>query len=447
MAFHRLLLRVGLPFVLLVMIVTIALAMFLHAQTEAVERARLLRVADSTRSTIESQSLTTASQLARHLRYITGYEVFFRGNQFVEPEIPEELRPLDLPNVDVFEVPFRVGDREVVVLPIPDKQALVMVRTLSASWLEPQVIAAIAAILLLALLTAWLVVRDLVRPLRNLARQLPRIERPGPLELPETERHDEIGDLARAFVRTRDALRNEQEARERAEKLAVLGRMTAALAHEVQNPVAAIRMHAQLLRSATGASDDATQTATTIEHEASRIESLLNQWMYLTRPEPPAVQALDVGALLARVVAMHQAQATHTAVAMQLDAPKGLVAAADGRRLDQVFRNLLSNALQAMPSGGTLAIRAARDADRVRVTFTDSGSGFSPAALERFAEFFFSEREGGMGIGLSVATEIVKAHGGRLSVANGAAGGAVVTVDLLASDAAPQHTQSPVPAP
>jgi len=327
----------------------------------------------------------------------------------------------------------RHGQFFCIAVPIEGKDDLVLVREDQRAWFDPMLVQVVAAFLLLAVLTAWLVVRGLVRPLRRLARQLPEIETAGTLDVPETSRQDEIGDLARAFVRTRQALHGEQAARERMEKLAVLGRMTAALAHEVQNPVAAIRMHAQLWR---GAQDDG--TAAVIEHEAARIESMLNQWLFLTRPEPPATAPVDVGALLAQLVAAQKNQTEHAAVAVQLDAPAGLVASADRRRLEQVFRNLLTNALQAMPGGGTLSIRAARAGDVLRVTFADDGPGFSPVALQRFAEFFFSEREGGMGIGLSVASEILKAHGGRLLTANRDGGGAVVTVELpLAAAATP----------
>ena len=107
----------------------------------------------------------------------------------------------------------------------------------------------------------------------------------------------------------------------------------------------------------------------------------------------------------------------------------GLLIQGDHRRLAQVFSNLIVNAIQAMPRGGSLSVRADKEASEVRITFTDTGSGFSPAALDHFAEFFYSEKEGGMGIGLSVAHEIIKAHGGRLSAGN-LSSGACVTVVL-----------------
>jgi signal transduction histidine kinase len=201
--------------------------------------------------------------------------------------------------------------------------------------------------------------------------------------------------------------------------------MTAALAHEVQNPVAAIRMHAQLWRQEHG-----DEPAATIEAEAARIESLLNQWMFLTRSEAPVLAPLDVGALLQQLVRSQRPQTEHAAVRVELQLADDLTTAADKKRLEQVFRNLLNNAVQAMPSGGLLVIRGEREPERLRITFADHGVGFSAKALAHFAEFFYSEKEGGMGIGLSVAQEILRAHGGSLRGQNRAGGGASVTAEL-----------------
>ncbi len=434
MTFHRLSWRVGLPFVLLVLIETLALAAYSSAQMEDEERDRLVRVAATNADVVVRSSLQATESLARQMESVSGYATFFRSNGRLEPALPKRLSAVPVSDVPADGVPRRSGAFDVVAVPAEGKPDVVMVGEHKSYWLDSRVLGVLAAFLVLAILTAWLVVRSLVHPLRHLAARLPEIERPGPIELPAALRNDELGDVARSFLRTRQALHDEQEARQRAEKLAVLGRMTAALAHEVQNPVAAIRMHAQLWQR--GQVDG---TAATIEHEASRIESLLNQWLFLTRPEPPAMAPTDVGALLAGVVAMHQPRADHAAVQIRLDIGPDLRTLADGRRLDQVFRNLLLNALQAMPGGGTLEIEARRDRDGIRIEFRDSGAGFSAAALARFAEFFFSEREGGMGIGLSVASEIVKAHGGSLQATNGEHGGAVVTVEIPVTEVSAAH--------
>jgi signal transduction histidine kinase len=431
MPLHRLTWRVGLPFVLLVLIEMIALAAFLGSQFAGEERAQLERVAAQNAAFLESSSGATTPLMAERLQRVIGYDVFFRDRGGLQPAPPAAMSSLPLATLAADGRARQFGDFECAAVAIPGtgKADLVLVRALTGAWGDSRVLAVLAAFLLLAIATAWFLGRWLVRPLQDLARQLPLIERTGPLELPAAARDDEIGDLARSYLRARNELHEAQATRERLEKLAVLVRMTAALAHEVQNPVAAIRMHAQLWRSGAHAAN----AAATIEHEAARIDSLLSQWLFLTRPDPPAVAPVDVRDLLAEVVATHRHQAEHAAVEVRLDAPPGLVANADRRRLDQVFRNLLVNAVQAMPRGGALAIRAERADGMLRIAFADTGTGFSPRALQRFAEYFFSEKEGGMGIGLAVASEILKAHGGNLRAANRDGPGAIVTVELPAA--------------
>lgn len=425
MAFRRLLLRVGVPFVLLVLTALLVLTFTLSQMIDIGDRNAFEELAAQNALFVDRSSLELSPRLAEDLRRVTGVRVFVRRQASIEPTPAPDLplEPLLELVADGRAVEF--GEHEAAGVAVDGKGDLLFVRSARRAVLGTPVLAVLGFSLLLTILAAWLVVRGLVGPLRNLARHLPNIESSGALELPEAQRPDEIGELARAFLRTRTALREAQESRQRIEKFALLGRMTASLAHEVQNPIAAIRFHAQLWH------DDASHpSARTIEHEAARIESMLNQWMYLTRPEPPAMTEVDVGALLVKIIDMHRSQAQHAAVEVTLDVAPNLIAMSDGRRLEQVFRNILTNAVQAMPGGGVLRIVAQHEDGGLCIGFHDSGRGFSATALAKFGEFFFSEREGGMGIGLSVAQEIVRAHGGNLTATNQNGGGAVVTVWL-----------------
>ena len=200
----------------------------------------------------------------------------------------------------------------------------------------------------------------------------------------------------------------------RTQRLAMLGQMVTALAHEIQNPVAAIRLHAQLAGHAT------------IIAEAAAIESLVSQWMFLARPAPPRKSPVDLEALLAEAVAALTPMADHAQVQIEFSPGSGTTIAGDARRLGQAFRNLIVNAIQAMATGGALRITVCGR----RIIFADTGPGFSATALARCPRMFYTEKDGGMGIGLAVANEIVKAHGGKLSLANRAAGGAEVCLEL-----------------
>ncbi len=206
----------------------------------------------------------------------------------------------------------------------------------------------------------------------------------------------------------------------KAQRLAMLGGMAASLAHEIRNPVAAIRLHGQLLEKAHA------DGAGLIVDEAAKIEDLVNQWMFLARPDPPRKTKVDLAELVSQNVRVAKLPAEHSGVRILVDAAPNQCVQGDARRLGQVFYNIILNAIQAMPTGGTLTITVREG----RISFADTGQGFSPTALSRWAEMLYSEKEGGMGIGLSVAQEIVRAHGGRLSIANRPEGGAIVCIDL-----------------
>jgi signal transduction histidine kinase len=451
---QRLSWRIGLPFALFVLAGSVALVLWMSWRNVEAERNRLASLARANADFIRHSKLPPSERMAHQLSEVLNARVVFvRRGPVASPITDQDFSPSNevftysktasairafLPDDgEVQNVGFQ---HEAVRSPVSDTWSLALWWPRMWPWSRVELAEALpvlAAFWLLSLVVAWLISRSLVRPLQHLAAKLPDIEKPEPIDLPEAQRKDEIGDVARAFVRTREALQTERAERERAEKLAVLGRMTAALAHEIQNPVCAIKMHAQLWQGG-GAND----TAQIIEGEATRIESLVNQWMFLSKPQPPAISEVDLPTLLTEVVKAHQAQLDHAQVKVSLQVLAPVRVPGDTKRLAQVFSNLLVNAIQALPHGGELAIGCNLVLSHAEVTFTDTGKGFSNEALSRFSEFFFSEKEGGMGIGLSVASEIVKAHGGELRVANRAGGGACVTVTLPSIEPALQSASS-----
>lgn len=203
----------------------------------------------------------------------------------------------------------------------------------------------------------------------------------------------------------------------RAERQAMLARMATQLAHEIQNPVAAIRLHSQL----------ADPTAwSLVRHEADRIRDLVNQWLYLTRPSPPQTSRARLRDLVAEALRQNQLQADHAGITVHVDMPDDQIIEVDQARFIQALSNLVRNAIQAMPNGGTLELRQRRN----QLLILDTGPGFSSRALRRATRWFYSEREGGIGVGLAVARAILHAAGGRLQLTNRPEGGACVCLTL-----------------
>lgn len=404
--------RIALSLGLFVIVGSLVLAWWLHLQGRKDSRELFSTLAEANAQFVVDSKLPKSEQLAGNLSRILKMEVQFRtaGESAATIVAP--------PSAGVVSID---GGREAVAVALDAGWEAVFVRPSETFWQQffrRSMWVPLGVFWGLCLVLAWAISRSLVRPLVALAERIPEIGSGGGA-IPGLDRKDEIGHLARTLSETQTSLLNEREKREAAERLALLGRMAAGLAHEIKNPVAAIQMHAQLLGEEGG------ESAGMIIEEGKRIEGLVNQWMFLARPEPPKVRRQPVRDCLAEVLDSVRATADHAGVKLLREIDDELEWEMDGDRMAQVFRNLAMNAIHAMPGGGELRVRVADGA----VMFSDTGRGFSEEALARWGELFFSTKEGGMGIGLSVASEIVAAHGGKLQVANAAAG-AVITVTL-----------------
>jgi signal transduction histidine kinase len=304
-------------------------------------------------------------------------------------------------------------------------------------WKRLDTLLALGSFWVLALILALWLGRRVSRPLARLAAALPGIGADQPLTGLPTTGPLEILQLASALQETHGSLVEEREKRRHAERLALLGKMATSLAHEVRNPIAAIRLHAQLLERS-GSPDDQ-QSAGLIVAEAGRIESLVSQWLFYAKPAPVARVPVAIDALAAEACRILQPQADHARVTIeQIVAPDSAAhpVSGDRTRLQQVLYNLLLNAIQSMPSGGTVVVRVLPGI----LEIDDQGGGFRDLALAHFGEPFFSEREGGMGLGLAVSKEIIESHGATLTAENLPGRGARLRILWP-----PTHAPSPCP--
>jgi signal transduction histidine kinase len=430
------------PFLLFVIAGSTGIALWLHAAARRESQNFFATLARTNADFIVSTRLPMNERVAESIGRVLGMEVFFRlPPSGAAPQlVPAPKGPLAEHAALFGELVAGHGsvhagaDFEAIAVPMDQQHSLILVRHVEPAigfLLKPDTLLVLGVFWLLSVGLAWALARALVRPLRLLAERLPHIQDDADASLPGAERHDEIGQVARAYLETRAQLSVERARREQAERLALLGRMATGLAHEIHNPLSAIRMHAQLIDSAPPAEQAAAlrDSLPVVLDETTKIEGLVNQWMFLARPAPPQTSPADLAELIEAVVRAHRPMAAHARVEIASEIPTGLRAQVDARRLTQALGNIVTNAIQAMPNGGTLTITGWRG-ESLRLVFRDTGAGFSSNALARHAELFFSEKEGGMGVGLSVTSEIVKAHRGALVVGNGPDGGAVVTVQL-----------------
>jgi signal transduction histidine kinase len=222
------------------------------------------------------------------------------------------------------------------------------------------------------------------------------------------------------------------EHRARAEYLATLGRFAEQMAHDLRNPVAAIRGAAQFLQEehAQGRSmDEHVQFIELIVERTQRLERVIAEYQRIGRVEP-RLEAIDVDVLVRDLVA---SEPWGEGVSVECALDEGLPAAsADRDLLCHALENLLRNACEAMPDGGKLEVRCERvaESDSVRITVADDGPGMDARTRERALEQFFTTKASGSGLGLALVARVVEAHGGKLELHSQLGEGTRVAIEL-----------------
>ncbi len=224
-----------------------------------------------------------------------------------------------------------------------------------------------------------------------------------------------------------------EETSRRQDRLAAVGRVAAGIAHEIRNPLAAMRGSIQVLRSEVDSDSGEAELMEIILRESDRLNRIITDFLTYARPRPVALAEADVREPLRETFTLlrHSAE-TRPDHLIEEDYPaEPLRALIDVAGLKQVCWNLARNALIAMPEGGRLRVALAPlGGERLRITFTDDGTGMTPEQVERLFEPFSSSTTGGTGLGLSIVYQIVRDHGGTINVRSLEGHGTTITVEL-----------------
>ena len=216
-------------------------------------------------------------------------------------------------------------------------------------------------------------------------------------------------------------------------KLAALGRLTSGVAHEVKNPLNAMMIHVELLRERLASpSPEVQQSLDIIGSEVQRLDRVVQGFLRFMRPQELALKALDANALLGSVAALLEAEWEARGVRFRCQLDPALPAIrADEELLRQAFLNILQNACQAMPDGGTVSIATAPEGrDLIRVSISDEGAGIPPENLEKIFKLYFTTKPEGSGIGLSIVYRIIQLHDGAIDVQSEVGRGTTMHVRL-----------------
>jgi signal transduction histidine kinase len=284
----------------------------------------------------------------------------------------------------------------------------------------------------------FLVGRQIVGPIRALQREaetlrrnvsalpapVPPVNFESPSAPPEVRTGDEVEELARTFYAMRTALEDsirtvkaQHEELIRREKLASVGQLLAALAHDLRNPLGVIRSSAQLVLESSQSPDVKHEVARYIIDEVDRLAHRINDFLRYARQKPPEPKSIPPEQLVQAALAQWRAQGRHEQIKVETKFRHGRTEAhIDPDQVKEALVNLLVNAREAMPDGGQLTVATRLVDGSLELEVADTGPGIPPAHLERIFEPFFTTKEYGTGLGLTNVKRLVEDNRGSLAV-------------------------------
>jgi signal transduction histidine kinase len=285
---------------------------------------------------------------------------------------------------------------------------------------------ACAVMLCFVLLSVLLVLVE--RPLEELMKTIARVRR-GDLtaRVSFAKRSDDIGQLGRQFNEMVERLEENRaeiedlHAKEmsRAEHLASLGELAAGLAHEIRNPLAGIAGVVDVMGKELAPNSPSRAVMGDVQKEVVHIQAILNDLLSYSRPRPPAFHPADINLTVEQAVLLARQQVYTRPVQVLFEpSPPMPDVVHDPALIQQVVLNILLNGIQAIPKEGQVKVKVRREGGRVAVEIADTGRGIAEESLPKIFRPFFTTRNEGTGLGLSLANGIVQSHGGKIEVSS-----------------------------
>ena len=218
---------------------------------------------------------------------------------------------------------------------------------------------------------------------------------------------------------------------QRSEQLAAVGELAASIAHEVRNPLAGMKGALEVLRTELSVKPSNLEIVDELLAQIARLENLVRDLLTYARPSAIAVQGFDLHDMLDRLVKMYKDEAETAKITIhRVYGPGTGRICADPQQMEQVFFNLIHNAIQAMEEGGTLTVTTQATRAATVISFRDTGKGVPKDDLGRIFQPFFTTKHRGSGLGLPIVKKIIMAHGGFVEVNSTQGEGTAATISL-----------------
>lgn len=216
---------------------------------------------------------------------------------------------------------------------------------------------------------------------------------------------------------------------EKSEKLAAVGQLAAGIAHEIRNPLTAIKGFTQFLYER--AHHDDQSHLSIMLSELERIQTILGELLVLAKPQEPMHRLCSVQSLLADVRTLLEAQCRLGNVVIDIECEEGLPdIVCEPNQLKQVFINVMKNGIEAMEAGGRLSVDVRRAGPSLRVSIVDTGIGIPSDEIPRLGDAFYTTKASGTGLGVLMSQRIVRSHGGSMRIESEVGKGTTVDINL-----------------